>query len=322
MSLMTTDILSYVDFCGGITSVYLAQVLQTSISSSCWVFARYIFHVLALVVYHQYLYQVYTLESDRWVLDRPGRILLVFEANQYMCILSVLSAPFFCQYCWGVDGLGVAVVLVCLRSFICRGVYVNCLCLNTSCIVTNGFPFRLPLLHTLDVSSASGRGELLLFWARLVVSPVLTAGFADLIHTTLTDTTLELTCRSQVNFCPSIPSCLRSWTSSTGRSIVELNWFLQLNWFLLTVAMYPLAKFRSECPIYFSVNISYVINDTWYAVLIPSVLVYPMSLMTSTYCPNSFSVSVSYVINDTRHTVLMPTVLVYSISLMIPDVLS
>jgi hypothetical protein len=43
-------------------------------------------------------------------------------------------------YC-SVDGLGVAVVLVCLRSFICRGVYVNCLCLNTSCIVTNGFPF-------------------------------------------------------------------------------------------------------------------------------------------------------------------------------------
>jgi hypothetical protein len=127
---------------------------------------------------------------------------------------------------------------------------------------------------------------------------------------------LELTCRSQVNFCPSITSYLRSWTSSTGRSIVELNWFL------LTVAMYPLAKSRSECPIYFSVNISYVINDTWYAVLIPSVLVYPMSLMTSTYCPNSFSVSVSYVINDTRHTVLMPTVLVYSISLMIPDVLS
>jgi hypothetical protein len=35
----------------------------TSISSFCWIFARYIFHVL--VVYHQYLYQVYTLESDR-----------------------------------------------------------------------------------------------------------------------------------------------------------------------------------------------------------------------------------------------------------------
>jgi hypothetical protein len=39
------------------------QTRCTNISSSCWVFARYIFHVL--VVYHQYLYQVYTLESDR-----------------------------------------------------------------------------------------------------------------------------------------------------------------------------------------------------------------------------------------------------------------
>ena len=105
-------------------SVYPAQVLRTSISSSCWVFARYIFHVL--VVYHQYLYQVYTLESDRWVLDRPGRILLVLVANQYMCILSVSIAPFFCQYCWNVDGLGVAIVLVCLRCFICRGVDVGC----------------------------------------------------------------------------------------------------------------------------------------------------------------------------------------------------
>ena len=53
------------DVCGVFASVYPAQVLQTSISSSCWVFARYIFHVLVLVVYHQYLYQVYNLESDR-----------------------------------------------------------------------------------------------------------------------------------------------------------------------------------------------------------------------------------------------------------------
>jgi hypothetical protein len=65
---------------------------------------------------HQYLYQVYTLESDRWVLDRLGRILLVLVANQYMCILSVSIAPFFCQYCWSVDGLGVAVVLVCFST--------------------------------------------------------------------------------------------------------------------------------------------------------------------------------------------------------------
>ena len=83
-----------VDVCGGFTSVYPAQVLRTSISSSCWVFARYIFHVLVLLVYHQYLCQVYTLESDRWVLDRPGRIFSVLVANQYMCILSVSIAPF------------------------------------------------------------------------------------------------------------------------------------------------------------------------------------------------------------------------------------
>jgi hypothetical protein len=162
-------------------SVYPAQVLRTSISSSCWVFARYILHVL--VVYHQYLYQVYTLESDRWVLDRPGRILLVLVTNQYMCILSVSITPFFCQYCWNVDGLGVTVVLVCLRCFICRGVDVGCLCLNTSCIVTNGFPFRLPLVHTLVLSSPGRRWEVLLFWTRLVVSLVLSTGFPALIHT-------------------------------------------------------------------------------------------------------------------------------------------
>jgi hypothetical protein len=33
-------------------SVYPAQVLRTSISSFCWVFARYIFHILVLEVYH------------------------------------------------------------------------------------------------------------------------------------------------------------------------------------------------------------------------------------------------------------------------------
>jgi hypothetical protein len=43
------------------------------------------------------------------------------------------------------------------------------------------------------------------FWARLVVSPVLSTGFPALIHTSLTDTALELTCRSQFNFFPSIP---------------------------------------------------------------------------------------------------------------------
>ena len=67
------------------------------------------------------------------------------------------SLPFFCQYCWNVDGLGVAVELLCLRRFICRGVQVVCLCLNTSYVVTNGFPFRLPLVHMLGVSSPGGR---------------------------------------------------------------------------------------------------------------------------------------------------------------------
>jgi hypothetical protein len=110
----------------GFTSVYPAQVLRTNISSFCWVFARYIFHVLVLVVYHQFLYQVYSLESDRQVLDRPGRILLVLVANQYTCmyILSVSIAPFF------VDTVGMLMAwaslfaLVGLRCFICRGVNV------------------------------------------------------------------------------------------------------------------------------------------------------------------------------------------------------
>ena len=77
-------------------------------------------------------------------------------------------------------------------------------------------------------------------WAWLVVSPIFSTGFPALIHSSLTDTALELTCRSQVNFCPSIPTCFRSWTSSTGKSIVELSWFL------LTVEMYLLVKSRSE----------------------------------------------------------------------------
>ena len=93
------------------------NVLQTSISSFCWIFARYIFHVL--VVYHQYLYQVYTdftLESDRQVLDRPGRILLVLVANQYMYILSVSIAPFFL-----VDTVGILMVWA---SLLCWSVWV------------------------------------------------------------------------------------------------------------------------------------------------------------------------------------------------------
>jgi hypothetical protein len=34
------------------------------------------------------------------------------------------------------------------------------------------------------------------FWARLVISPVFSTGFAALIHISLTDTALELTNRS------------------------------------------------------------------------------------------------------------------------------
>jgi hypothetical protein len=97
---MTTDILSYVDFCGGITSVYLAQVLRTSISSSCWVLARYIFHVLALVVYHQYLYQVYTLESDRSVIINDIRYTNT-EGNKTAWLVSLMALQgyeFTCKY--------------------------------------------------------------------------------------------------------------------------------------------------------------------------------------------------------------------------------
>ena len=74
-----------------------------------------------------------------------------------ICASCLSIAPFFCQYCWNVDGLGIAAELICLRRFICRDVDVVCLCLNTSFVVTNGFPFRLPLVHALGVSSPSGR---------------------------------------------------------------------------------------------------------------------------------------------------------------------
>jgi hypothetical protein len=39
----------------------------------------YIFHVLVLVVYHQFLYQVNTLESDRKELDRTHEICIAGE---------------------------------------------------------------------------------------------------------------------------------------------------------------------------------------------------------------------------------------------------
>jgi hypothetical protein len=41
-----------VDVCGGFTSVDPAQVLRTSISFCCLVFASYLFPVLVSVVYH------------------------------------------------------------------------------------------------------------------------------------------------------------------------------------------------------------------------------------------------------------------------------
>ena len=86
--------------------------------------------------------------------------------SEPICVhLVCVDRSLFCQYCWNSDGLGVAVVLVCLRCFICRGVDVGCLCLNTSCILTNGFPFRLPLVHTLGVSSPGGWWEVLLFFS-------------------------------------------------------------------------------------------------------------------------------------------------------------
>ena len=71
----------------------------------------------------------------------------------YVHLVCVDRSLFLCRYCWDIDGLGVAVVLIGLRCFILRRVNVGCLCLYTSCILTNGFPFRLPLVHTFGVSS-------------------------------------------------------------------------------------------------------------------------------------------------------------------------
>ena len=46
------------------------------------------------------------------------------------------------------------------------------------------------------------------FWAWLVASPVFSTGLSALIHISLTDIALELTCRSQVNF---FHLSLRAW---------------------------------------------------------------------------------------------------------------
>ena len=71
--------------------------------------------------------------------------------------LIFVDRSLFCQYCWNVDGLGVAAGLLCLRRFMCRGVDAVCLCLSTSFVVTNGFHFRVPLVHALGISSPGGR---------------------------------------------------------------------------------------------------------------------------------------------------------------------
>ena len=44
----------------------------------------------------------------------------------YVHLVCVDRSLFFCQYRWNVDDLGVAVELLCLRRFICRGVDVVC----------------------------------------------------------------------------------------------------------------------------------------------------------------------------------------------------
>jgi hypothetical protein len=56
------------------------------------------------------------------------------------------------------------------------------------------------------------------FWAWLVTCPVFSTGFSALIHISLTDIALELTCRSQVNFFPSIPACFSNPTQEKKRS--------------------------------------------------------------------------------------------------------
>ena len=201
------------------------------------------FHALVLVVYHQYLYRVNTRESDRQELDCPGRILLVLVAHQYMSTLSVSIAPFF------VDTVG---ILMAWASLLCWSVCVVsswerlmaavCVCTQvvfspTTSLFAFHWSIRLAFLLLVE-------GERCFFFgAWLVVSPVFSTGFPALIYTSLTDTAVELTCRSQVNFCPFIPACCRSWTSSTGKSIVDLIWFL------LTVKMHPLVKSRSESKI-------------------------------------------------------------------------
>ena len=68
-------------------------IADKSISFSCWVFARYIFPVL--VVYHQYMFQEDSLESDRWVLDRPGRMTQI-ETSIPLWIPSRWSISFCC----------------------------------------------------------------------------------------------------------------------------------------------------------------------------------------------------------------------------------
>ena len=119
------------------------------------------------------------------------------------------------------EGLFVAVYLG-LCAFVGYGNSVICLCFNTSFNVFNGFvPFRLPLADALSVSFPGGRREVFLILGLAGNFPVLSTGFSALIHISLTDIALELTCRSQVNFFPSIPACFSNPTYSIGKSIVK-----------------------------------------------------------------------------------------------------
>jgi hypothetical protein len=61
-----------------------------------------------------------------------------------------------------VNSNAVSVKLVWIKAVILRRVNVGCLCLYTSCILTNGFPFSLPLVYAFGVSSPGGRYRCLL----------------------------------------------------------------------------------------------------------------------------------------------------------------
>ena len=91
-----------------------------------------------------------------WYLQYQWVFSMLVAYHQYMCILSVSIAPFF------VNTVGMLMAWasllscsVCVVSSV-EGL-MSSVCLNTSFVVTNGFPFRLPLVHALCVSSPGGR---------------------------------------------------------------------------------------------------------------------------------------------------------------------